>query len=49
MNPTAFVINKLSHSRALRLAVEVASRDGIRQKVYKHPVYGWTWGEVMSA
>lgn len=42
----AVVINKLSWAKAVELANEAATIYGERVRVYKHPVYGWTTGEV---
>jgi hypothetical protein len=40
------VINKLSWAKALELATEACRIYGIRQRVYRDPLRGWTWAAV---
>lgn len=38
------IINRRTWREAIRLAVEAGRIYGIRQRVYKDDLYGWTWG-----
>jgi hypothetical protein len=39
-------LNKLTWERAVSLAVAVARIYGRKQRVFRHPVHGWTWGDA---
>lgn len=40
------VINRLSWQAAVSLAIATSQIYRTKQRVYKHPVFGWTWGDA---
>lgn len=46
MSDIDIVINKLTWRKALALATEAGRIYSIKQRVYRHPLYGWTWGNA---